>query len=50
MEKVNAVRMGVGAGFIMLGAYMAINFSSNIVVVVAGIIVGSIGISLAASS
>ena len=50
MKRINAVKMGAGSGLSMLGVYVMLSFSDDILMAVLGILCMSIGISLVASS
>ncbi|MEK6926576.1 MAG: hypothetical protein AABW50_04835 [Nanoarchaeota archaeon] len=50
MGKINPLKMGVGVGATLLGAYIALNFIENTVEVIVGIAIAAFGISLIASN
>ncbi len=50
MARLNALKIGIGTGAILLGAYTALNFKDNIIYVVIGIVLAAFGVALIASS
>lgn len=50
MAKLNPVKIGAGTGFTLLGTYVSLNFSDNMLAVVAGIVFVAVGVSLVFSS
>lgn len=50
MAKVNSLKIGVGVGAMLLGAYLALNFKDNLLSVVVGIVLAAFGVALIASS
>ena len=50
MVKLDSMKVGAGVGFTLLGAYVSLNFSDDVLAVVAGIVLVAVGVSLIVSS
>jgi hypothetical protein len=50
MAKIHSLKIGVGAGAMLLGSYLALNFKDNFFMVIIGIVLAAFGVALIASS